>query len=176
MDRIAPNHQKKYRQKQAAKGLTRFEIQIPSKTKAKFDTLVETVAEEYIKPHSKKQRITLARIQVFEEITQGIQHDFFELQDQIEALKDEIRALSPQFFKTHTTYKTPLPEAILALPDDPKKLKSLLAKLYQDLQTAQLTATEQKRRAQQFEALYDTTSTHNDSLQAQLDIKNEEVY
>ena len=64
MDRSEPNYQKKYRQKQEAKGMARFEIQLPAKTKAKFDELVEAVAEEYARPHSKRQRIALARIQV----------------------------------------------------------------------------------------------------------------
>ena len=175
MGRTEPDYQKKYRQKQEAKGLARFEIQLPTKTKAKFDELVEAVAEEYARPHSKRQRIALARIQVFEEITQNITHEFFELKDKISSLKEEIKALSPNFFKTKTD-NTPLPEAISALPDDAKKLKGLLAKLYQGLQAAKLTATEEKRRAKQFEALYNAANDYNDKLKAKLNITNEEIY
>ena len=175
MDRTEPNYQKKYRQKQEAKGMARFEIQIPVETKAKFDELVEAVAEEYIRPHSKRQRIALARIQVFEEITKNITHEFFELKDKIISLKEEIKALSPNFFKTKID-STPLPEAINTLPDDPKQLKQLLAKLYQGLQAAKLSATEQKRRAKQFEALYSTASDYNDKLRTKLNLQNEEIY
>lgn len=175
MDRDQPNYQKKYRQKQEAKGLARFEIQIPAETKEIFDELVEAVAEEYVRPHSKRQRTALARIQVFEEITQGITHEFFELKDKIQALKDEIKALSPNFFKTKTD-NTPLPEAIGSLPDDPQKLKKLLAKLYQGLQAANIKATEQERRAKQFESLYSAASDYNEKLQIKLGLENEELY
>lgn len=175
MDRTEPNYQKKYRQKQEAKGMARFEIQLPVKTKAKFDELVEAVAEEYAHPHSKRQRIALARIQVFEEITQNITHEFFELKDKIYSLKSEIKALSPNFFKAKID-NTPLPEAISSLPDNPKKLKQLIAKLYQGLQAAKLTATEEKRRAKQFEALYTTVNNYNDKLRAKLGLENEELY
>lgn len=174
MDRFEPNYQKKYRQKQEAKGLARFEIQIPAETKAKFDELVEAVAEEYAHPHSKRQRIALARIQVFEEITQDITHEFFELKDRIQALKDEIKALSPNFFKNKTD-NIPLPEAIRSLPDDPHKLKKLIAKLYQGLQVAKLSATEEKRRAKQYEALYNTTSDYNDKLRSKLNLTENEI-
>ena len=175
MDRSEPNYQKKYRQKQEAKGMARFEIQLPAKTKAKFDELVDAVAEEYARPHSKRQRIALARIQVFEEITQGITHEFFELKDKISSLKAEIKALSPNFFKSKID-NTPLPEAISTLPDNPKKLKQLIAKLYQGLQAAKLTATEEKRRAKQFEALYNASNDYNDKLKAKLNLTNEELY
>lgn len=175
MDRREPNYQKKYRRKQDGKGLARFEIQIPAETKAKFDELVEAVAEEYVRPHSKRQRTALARIQVFEEITQGVTHEFFELKDKIQALRDEIKALSPNFFKAKTD-NTPLPEAINALPDDPDKLKKLLAKLYRGLQAANIKATEQERRAKQFEALYTTANDYNDKLRSKLGLENEELY
>ena len=172
MDRTSDNYQKKYRQKQQDKGLTRFEIQIPTKIKEQFDALVEAAAEEYVKPFSKKKRAALARIQVFDEITQNIRHDFFEMKDKILSLKEEIKALSPNFFKMKID-STPLPEAISALPNDATKLKPLLAKLYKGLQEAKSIAAEEKRRAKQFEALYNAANDYNDKLKTKLNLTNE---
>lgn len=170
MDRSQPNYQKRYRKKQSAKGLTRFEIQIPAETKAKFDELVESVAEEYVSPYGKRQRVALARIQVFEEITQDITHDFFELRDKIELLREEIKALSPKFFKGKVD-KAHIPEAIQSLPDDSKKLKQILSKLYKEAQASRLAATEAKRRANQFEELYNAASDYNEMLKKKFGIE-----
>ena len=164
------SRQKKYRQLQDAKGLVRFEIQLPADIKATFDELVETVADELLEPWDKRQRVALARIQVFKEITQNITHDFKGLSTEISALKEEIKALSPTFFKTQTAEQTPIPEAIRALPDDPEQLKQLITKLYQGLQTAKVSTHEYKRSATQFEALYDAASRYNEELQQQLNV------
>ena len=170
-----PNRQKKYRQKQNIKGLVRFEIQLPIETKAHFDELVDAVADEYVQPYDKRRRTALARIQVFGEITKSITHEFFELKDKIISMRDEIKALSPNFFKIKTD-STPLPEAIKALPDDPKRLKQLLAKLYQSLQGAKLATQQHKRRATQYEALYNAANEYNDKLKTKLNLTNEEIY
>lgn len=167
------DRQKKYRQKQNTKGMARFEIQIPIETKARFDELVEAIADEYVQPFDIRRRIALARVQVFENITKGISHDFSHLKDKIESLREEIKALSPSFFKTETN-KTPLPEAISALPDDPKTLKSLLAKLYQETQASKLAVVEYKRRAKQFEELYEASDRYNDELKQKLDLIDSE--
>ena len=167
------NRQKKYRQKQNTKGMARFEIQIPVETKVRFDELVEAIADEYVQPFDIRRRIALARVQVFENITKGISHDFFHLKDRIESLREEIKALSPSFFKTETN-KTPLPEAINALPDDSKILKALLARLYQETQASKLAVVEYKRRAKQFEDLYQASDRYNDELKQRLEPMNGE--
>jgi hypothetical protein len=166
------NRQKKYRQSQDIKGLVRFEIQLPKDVKQRFDELVEVVADEYPAPWDKRRRISKARVRVFSEITQGVSHEFFNLKDRILALKEEIKALSPNFFKTKIE-KTPLPEAISALPDQPKQLKQLLASLYRGLQAAKLSAVEHKRRADQFEKLYNVSSDYNDQLKEEINLKEE---
>jgi len=158
--------QKKYRQTQQNKGLVRYELQISAEAKARFETLATSAAEEIAAPWDPRRRLAKARAQVFEEITQGVTHEFFALKDQITALQTEIKALSPQFFKQKTSHKTPLPEAIRALPDDPKRLKAHLAQFYQDMQIAQREALKYKRLSAQFEALYDVASKQNEALKS----------
>ncbi len=165
--KIPPNPQKKYRHTQARKGLVRYELQIPREAKAHFEALVKAAADEYSEPFSERQRKAKARIQIFQEITQGITHEFFTLKEQIEALKAQVAALSPSFFKNKVADKTPLPDAIQALPDAPHTLKSLLATLYKENQQLKQEANEYQRQAQQFEKLYNATSAYNDELQAQ---------
>ena len=105
---------------------------------------------------------------MFDEIAQGISHEFFVLQDRITALKEEIKALSPSFFKSKTPDKTPLPEAINALPDDPEQLKVLLAKTYQEAQQAKRDAIKYKKHSDQYQELYEVTNDYNDELKQQL--------
>ena len=161
-------YQKKYRQHQSYKGLVRFELQVNAESKTIFEDMVKAAAEEYIEPHGERQRMAKARIRIFDEITKDIKHEFFILKDQIKALKDEITALSPSFFKSDETQSIPLPEAIRALPDDPDRLKALLAKTYKEAQQARLAAIEYKRRAEQFEKLYEAATNYNDKLTSQL--------
>ena len=168
------NRQQKYRQTQESKGLVRFEIQLPANTKARFDTLVEAIAEELQEPWDTRQRIALARIQVFEEITQGISHDFTTLNTEIAALKEEIKALSPTFFKSEAREQIPIPEAIQSLPNEPDQLKQLITKLYQRLQVTKLSAHEYKRSASQFEALYEASSRYNEELKQKLQYETTE--
>lgn len=163
-----PEKQKKYRRAQKNKGLTRYELQISAESKARFEKLVEAAADEFQKPWDKRRRMAQARAQIFDEITDGICHDFCELQNQIKALKEEITALSPNFFKSNITDRTPLPQAIASLPDDPQHLKELLANTFKDGQAAKRAALEHKRKAEQFQKLYETVDYYNESLKEKL--------
>ena len=133
--------------------------------------LVEAVSRELQEPWDTRQRTALARIQVFEEITQDISHDFTALTAEIAALKEEIKALSPTFFKSHTNEQIPIPEAIQSLPNEPDQLKQLITKLYQGLQAAKHSAHEYKRSASQFEALYEASSRYNEELKQKLKVE-----
>ena len=162
------NAQQRYRRTQHQKGLVRFEIQVSADTKARFDEAVDAVADEFIKPWSERQRLAKARARVFDEMTQGIRHEFFTLKEQITTLKAEIKALSPSFFQTNDKLTTPLPEAISALPDDAQQLKRLLAGQFRELQQAKLDAQKYKQQAKQFEALYNAIYQQNEELEQQL--------
>ncbi len=148
--------------------MVRYELQIPREAKDRFEEMVKAAADEYMEPFSERRRMAKARIQVFNEVTQGITHEFFALKDQIQSLKEQVAALSPSFFKTDVVKKTPIPDAINALPDDPTALKSLLAKIYKEGQKTKLAATEYKRRADQFSELHELSQTQNESYRKQL--------
>ena len=72
-----PDKQKKYRKAQHNKGLVRFELQVSREAKDRFETLVGAAANEFEKPWDKRRRMAKARAQIFDEITDGICHDFF---------------------------------------------------------------------------------------------------
>ena len=172
-----PSRQHKYRQAQETKGLVRFEIQLPSTLKKQFNDLVDKVADEYEEPWDKRQRVTQARTQLFEELTQDMRHEFGTLLQEIDQLKEEIKALSPTFFKTEKAEQTPIPEAIKSLPDDPTQLKQLLTQLYQNLQATKLRAHHYQRSNEQLEALYEAANQYNEQLKQKLAytlIENEE--
>lgn len=167
--------QKKYRIAQAHKGTVRFELQVQAESKARFEALVEAAAEEFEEPWDKRRRMALARAQVFDEITQDITHDFTALKHQIYALKKEVAALSPAFFKSTTQEATPLPEAIRALPDNPQELKALLARTYREAQQAKLATQKYKRLSEQYHELYEVATNYNDELKGRLQKKGEFV-
>ena len=48
--------------------------------------MVKAAADEYIEPYSEKQRMAKARVQIFDEITEDIRHEFFTLKNQVAAL------------------------------------------------------------------------------------------
>ena len=150
MERKLPQPQKKYRQSQANKGLVRFELQVHARAKARFEEMLKAAADEIALPWDPRRRLAKA------------------LKDQIQSLKEEIKALSPSFFKTNPSDQTPLPEAIRVLPDNPQQLKALLAKTYREGQHAKLAAKEYKRRAGQYEALYEVATHYNDELRGKL--------
>lgn len=160
-----PDRQKKYRKKQKASGLVRFEIQIDEKIKRQFDLLVNEVANEMPSPWDIRRRQSIARARVFEEITQDVRHDFFNLKDQITALRAEIRAISPNFFISDEDANTPLPEAINSLPNDPQRLKAILAKTYQESQNAKLECSNYKQKSERFSKLYEAFYDYNEELE-----------
>ena len=164
-----PSHQKTYRHAQSKKGLVRYELQVSAKSKERFEAAVTAAAEEFEKPWDLRQRKAKARALIFDEITQGVVHDFFTLSEQITALKTEISALTPDFFKSDTTTVPALPEAIKSLPDDPKELKTLLAKYYSESQRAKQKASRFEQLAKQFEKLYDASSDYCDELKQKLE-------
>ena len=158
---IKQDKQKKYRNAQSKKGLVRYELQIKSESKTIIEDLVRDAADEYIEPYSERQRMAKARVQVFDEITNNIKHEFFALKDQIKALKGEIAAISPSFFKADLTDQAPIPEAIRALPNDPEQLKPLLAKFYRQLRQAIASGQEHKQKSDRFEQYY---TIHRDEI------------
>lgn len=175
MDRVKPNWQNKYRKAQHTKGLVRYELQVNVESKARFEELVEAASEEYAQPFDKRQRMAKARASLFDEVTRNVLHEFFELKDKIKRLRDEIKALSPTFFKTDEFDNVPLPESISALPDSPEKLKNLLARLYRESQRDKNSAMESKRKADQYLSLYETMSDYNDVLKKSLQENEIEV-
>lgn len=160
--------QKKYRQSKATQGFARFELQVRTESKDKFEAMVDAAAEEYLKPWNLRQRRALARARIFDEIIEGSLHEFMTLKDQIESLKNEVKALSPSFFKDALSEKIPLPEAISSLPDDPQKLKALLARIFNEVQTAKSAANRSKELADQYEKLYEASSRYNEKLSKKL--------
>lgn len=161
---LKQRYQQKYRRAQKTKGLTRYEIQISQEAKARFEEMVNAAADEYTEPWSERQRRAKARARIFEEITQGVWHEFFTLKEQITHLKDEIKALSPAFFRSDENEQIPLPQAIQALPDEPQLLKQLLAKIYQNAQQAMLSAKEHQRQADQYQQLYEASQQQNEEF------------
>lgn len=161
--------QKKYLKKRNHEGLTRMEFFVRENIKTQFMQMVEDVAEEFASPWDPRQRQAKAKTRLFEDMIQGTKHEFFELKDKILSLREEIKALSPSFFKSGAPDHTPLPEAINALPDDANQLKQLLAKIYRDSQQARRSANEYKRRSEQFEKLYEASNNYNDQLRARLE-------
>ena len=165
--KIAPSPQKKYRKAQANKGLVRYEIQITEESRDRFEEMVRGVAAEYVEPFSEKRRAAKARIQIFEELTQDIVHEFFALKDQITAIS--ACPLPPSFFKASINASTPLPDVIKSLTDDPAKLKQILFKVYSDLQKTKLYEAEYKRQSEQFLQLYELADNRVDQLTNQLE-------
>lgn len=166
MDRKQPNRLKKYRSKMDNDGFERLEFYIRTNYKAQFEALAQATADELVEPFDARQRVRLAKTRLFEEMMQKTTHEFFTLKDRIKVLEEEVAALAPAFFKT--TDKTPLPEAIRALPNEPDTLKAILAKVYQEAQQAKLDKREYKRRAEQYLKLYEVVSEQNVKLEQQL--------
>lgn len=163
-----PNKQKKYRQAQENKGLVRYEIQVKKETKDKFEKMADAAAEEYIAPLDKRQRLAKARSDVFDKLVHGIEHKFTALQEQIQSLKDEVASLSPAYFKATSKSKTPLPEVISSLPDDPHKLKRILAETYRVAQIAKISSKQNKEDADRLQRLYDASYDYNETLEKKL--------
>ena len=133
--------------------------------------MVQAVATEYVEPYSEPQRIAKARMQIFEQLTAGVLHEFFTLKDEITRLKEEIKALSPGFFQTQSGETIPIPEAIRNLPDDTKHLKLLLSKIFQQAQQAISAGKEYQRLSEQFQQLYEVANDYNEKLKNELENK-----
>ncbi len=155
--------QEKYRKKRLDQGFVRFEIQVRAQSKQRFEEMASVLAEEYDAPWDPRQRKAMARADVFDEVTKGVTNEFFALKATVSALKQEVRALAPNFFVSGNN-RTPLPSAIDSLPDNPKELKLILAKIYREAQSAKRESKESVRKANQFERLYNTSYEENEAL------------
>lgn len=161
----------KYRQKLKANGMVRLEVLIESNYKKHFDELVAAKSEDYPPHLDQRQRTAQAKQLILKEALGNTQTSFIALTEEIESLKAEIRALSPAFFKTDLPAEDRIPEAILALPDDPTTLKRRLAKYHKEQQKLASTAKEYKRRAEQYYRLYEAASDENERINAQINEK-----
>lgn len=168
MERVQPNRFRKHRKKQVDQGLVRLEFQIDKGLKARFEQMVEELADEYPEPYDERRRKAKARRELFEKGISQQSVQFAGCEARIEALKSELAAVSPKFFKSADDRTIALPESIAVLPDNPLQLKRLLTKEYQRAQQAEIEAREQKRRAEQYQALYDVANEYNERLQKEL--------
>ena len=159
---------RKSRQKKKALGFKTVRLELEPNYYQHFEALCEAKARDL--PASFDQRLlkTKAKALVIKEALNQTSTTFLTLTEQIEQLKAEIRALSPSFFKTDADQATPLPQAILALPDDPEHLKTLLARFYKDRVLAKRQAEEWQRRANQYHALYEAANNEVDRLRGGL--------
>lgn len=146
----------KYKKNQIDRGIKRLEISIPQHLKDEFEAMALAVSEEFVEPNDRRQRLAKAKIQLIEELTQNINHDFFVLKDKISKLEAMVEFLSPNFEMSES--HTPLPSFITKLSDDPALLKGIIANLYKEKTTLQVLATEYKRRSEQYLALYETVA------------------
>lgn len=162
-----PNAQHKYRRSQSRKGLLRFELQVSTETKQRFDQMVQAKAKDLLSPWDPRARLAKARALLFDQLTQQITPMFENLNAEITQLKAEIEALSPQFIADDTCTSA-IPRSIAALPDDPQHLKQLLAQSYQQTQTLKTQLSQSQRLAKQYEQLYEATAQYNEDLQAKL--------
>lgn len=148
--------QEKYKKNQRDKGMDRLEISLPNELKANFERMAEAISDEYAEPGDRRQRLAKAKVQLIEELTKNINHEFFVLKDKITKLESMVEFLSPSF-EAHKG-DTPLPSSIQNLVDDPSMLKRIIANLYKEKTTFQSQAKEYKRRSEQYLALYELAS------------------
>ena len=168
--------QKKYRKKQEDKGLSRLELQIPNTLKQKFDRMVDAVSDEYPFPNDKRRRVVLARARIFEEITQGLMHEFYALKEENDRLRAEIKILHPAFIKQHINApQAPIPDAIETLSDDPQALKQIMATLYLKLQQAKRAEAKLKEGCARNEKLNEVLEQYNDTLRTKLKLAKKET-
>ena len=138
MKREAPDRRKKYRLKQISEGKERIEFWVNQKTKELFDQMVTKIADELMNPYSERDRRAKAKTILFDQLVNGVWPKFIHMREEIEGLKEELKATAPAFFDLDKIYNdTPLPHTINQLPDDPKKLKILLSKTFIQAQEAE---------------------------------------
>ena len=143
----------KYNKNQQDKGFSRLEISIPNKLKQEFEAMAEAISEEFIEPEDRRQRLAKAKVQLIEELTKNINHEFFTLKEKIAKLESMVEFLSPSFEAHKGDH--PLPSFVENLSDDPVLLKGIIANLHKDKCTYQLQAKEYKRRSEQYLKLYE---------------------
>lgn len=169
MERSKPNYQKTYRLSQTAKGLARIEFFVNEATKSKFEELVKAIADEYMHPFNEKARRSKAKTALFEQLIRGVEPKFTHLQEQIEGLEAELKAVSPAFFDLkRVSMNTPLPHTINQLPDDPQQLKALLAQTHIKAQKGEKEAREYKRLYQQQQELATAATDYVSLLKGRL--------
>ncbi len=160
-----PNAQSKYRNRRSNDGFVRYELQVKKETKDLFEAMASAAADEIAEPWDKRRRLAAARAQLLDELLEGISHEFYTLKDQIRAMKDEIDALTPSF-ETSDGRNVAMPMVIHELPDDPKKLKQLLANCYHQQEKIKIKLKENQRVTDQYQALYEASSAENDRLRS----------
>lgn len=153
--------QEKYKKNQRDKGMQRLEISLPKELKTNFERMAEAISDEYAEPDDRRQRLAKAKVQLIEELTKNINHEFFVLKDEIAKLESMVNFLSPTFDEHKGD--TPLPYSIENLNNDPTFLKGIIANLYKEKSTYQLQAKEYKRRSEQFLELYELVSEKTNS-------------
>ena len=147
---------KKYKKNQKDRGISRLEISLPEKLKSEFEEMAQAVSNEFVEPQDRRQRLAKAKVQLMEELTQNINHEFFVLKDKISNLEAMVEFLSPTFNIENNT--TPLPSFISNLKNEPTLLKGIIADLFKEKTTFEAQAKEYKRRSEQYLALYETVS------------------
>ena len=144
----------KYKTNQIVKGFSRLELSIPKKLRQDFEAMAQAISDEYIEPEDRRQRLAKAKVQLIEELTQNINHEFFVLKDKISRLEAMVEFLSPSF-DGNTKETTTLPSSIKNLTNDPDILKGIIANLYKEKTTFENQAKEYKRRSEQYLKLYE---------------------
>lgn len=149
----------------------RYELQVNAEAKERFEEAVKAAADDDFEPWDERRRLAKARAAVFDQITQGVTHDYQALKAQIDALKSEIKALSPRLNQPPANpndQPTPLPRSIRALPNNPGELKQLLAQAHVEAQLAKKNANKHQKHARQYRELYETATKYTLELEQQL--------
>ena len=124
-DKIKPNRQQAYRDKQDLLGVARLEIQVSLDTKKRFDELVKHVADDMQEPFDPRRRLAKARSLVFDEMTHDTIHYFDGLMLKIRQLEEKIALHSPTLSaEISTSSSDQLRHDVASLPDDPELLKA----------------------------------------------------
>lgn len=174
LDKKQPDRFKTYRENQKKKGFSRIEFQAYTEAKERFEAAAMAIADQYNHPFDLRCRLKKAKTELFSQLTQGVTQEFYQLKEQIQALRNEVKALSPSFFKSDQDGQIPLPEAISTLPDDPAVLKQVLARTYQDCQQAKKKLLNTDEWLRRYQALHEAAESYNERLKTRLSKYEEE--
>ena len=117
--------------RKAKLGLVRYEVEVPRETKDALEEMADLLSDEMDDTVSYRQRVVLAKRQLFVDgVARNIQA-FTVLQERIDALEAEIAQLSPSLLASTHTQASALPEAIQRLPDTPESLKQFARPILQ---------------------------------------------